>query len=194
MDESAALEDQFFATKFFIPASSQVLILRPRLLTLLTRSFEYSLTLLSNWMHSLTPDRARVTWVSLDEGDNKLVLFWRYVLISLDRAQPGLCAELATYLHTQQTPPLRSVLQALLKRLAAQPEQFIQILNGYHLITEQSIHTTLTYLLEHLPSQLHLILATRADPALPLSLPRARGDQPEQVSINELFIRPTEQV
>ena len=135
MDESAALEDQLLATKFFIPAASHALILRPRLLTVLTRSFEYPLTLisapagfgkttlLSNWVQSLPPERARVAWVSLDEGDNEPVLFWRYVLTSLDRALPGLCAELVTYLHTQQTPPLRSVLQALLNRLAAQPDQ-----------------------------------------------------------------------
>jgi LuxR family maltose regulon positive regulatory protein len=205
MDESAALEDQLLATKFFIPASSHTLILRPRLLTLLTRSFEYPLTLisapagfgkttlLSNWVRSLPPKHARVAWVSLDEGDNEPALFWRYALTSLDQAQPGLCAELVTYLHTQQTPPLRSVLQALLNRLAAQPEQFILILNDYHLISEQSIHTTLIYLLEHLPPQLHLILATRADPPLPLSLLRARGLLLE-LRTDELCCQPEEAI
>ena len=118
MDESAALEDQLLATKFFIPFSSHALILRPRLLTLLSRSFEYPLTmisapagfgkttLLSNWVQSLPPERARIAWVSLDEGDNEPVLFWRYVLTSLDQALPGLCTGLVTYLHTQQAPPV----------------------------------------------------------------------------------------
>ena len=187
MDEPAELHDQLLATKFFIPSSSHALILRPRLLRLLMKSLECPLTLvsapagfgkttlLSNWVHSLPPERARVAWVSLDEADNEPVLFWRYVLTALDRALPGLCAELIAYLHAQQAPPLRSVLQALLNRLAKQSEQFILILNDYHLITEPTIHTTLTYLLEHLPPQLRLILATRADPPLPLSLLRARG-------------------
>ena len=185
MNESAGLHDQLLATKFFIPSSPHALILRTRLLELLTKKgLECKLTLvsapagfgkttlLSNWIHSLPPERARVAWVSLDEGDNEPVLFWRYVLTALDHAQPGLCTELVAYLDTQQAPPLRSILQALINRLAEQPEQFLLILDDHHLLTEQAIHTTLTFLLEHLPPQLHLLLATRADPPLPLSLLR----------------------
>jgi LuxR family maltose regulon positive regulatory protein len=113
--------------------------------------------------------------VSLDEGDNEPVLFWRYVLTALDSLKPGLCSQLVTYLDTQQAPPLRSVLQTLINRLATQSEQFLLILDDYHLLTEQAIHTSLTYLVEHLPPQLHLILATRTNPPLPISLLRARG-------------------
>ena len=205
MDELAGLHDQLLATKFFIPSSSHVLIQRPRLLTLLTKSFDCPLTmvsahagfgkttLLSNWVHLLPPERARVAWLSLDEGDNETGLFWRYVLTALDRAVPGLCSELVTYLQTQQAPPMRSVLQTLLNRLAAQHEQFILILDDYHLITEQAIHTSLTYLLEHLPPQLHLILATRADPPLPISLLRARGHLLE-LRTDELRCKPDEAV
>jgi LuxR family maltose regulon positive regulatory protein len=204
MDEPTELHDQLLATKFFIPSSSHALILRPRLLELLTRkSLECKLTLvsapagfgkttlLSNWVHSLPSERARVAWLSVDEADNEPVLFWRYVLTALDRALPGLCAELVAYLYAQQAPPLRSVLQTLLNRLAEQSEQFILILNDYHLLTEQAIHTTLTYLLEHLPPQLHLILATRADPPLPLSLLRARGHLLE-LRTDELRCQPDE--
>ena len=187
MNESAGLQDQLLATKFYIPSSSHALILRPRLLHLLMKSFECPLTLisapagfgkttlLSNWLHSLPPERSRVAWLSLDEGDNEPALFWQYVLSALDRALPGLCAELVIYLQTQQAPPLRSVLQALINRLAGQSEQFLLILDDSHLLTEQAIHTTLTYLVEHLPHQLRVILTTRADPPLPLSLLRARG-------------------
>ena len=88
---------------------------------------------------------------------------------------------------------MRSVLQALLNRLATQPEQFILILNDYHLITEQVIHSTLTYLLEHLPPQLHVILATRADPPLPLSLLRAREHLLE-LRTDELRCQPEEAI
>jgi LuxR family transcriptional regulator, maltose regulon positive regulatory protein len=98
-----------------------------------------------------------------------------YVLTALDSQQPGLCTQLVTYLQTQQAPPLHSVLQALINRLAEQSEQMLLILDDYHFVTEQAIHTSLTYLVEHLPPQLHLILATRADPPLPISLLRARG-------------------
>ena len=204
MNESAGLHDQLLATKFFIPSFSHALIRRPRLLELLTRkSLECKLalvsapagfgktTLLSNWIHSLPPERARVAWVSLDEGDNEPVLFWRYVFAALDRTLPGLCTELVAYLHTQQAPPLRSALQTLINRLTEQPEQFFLILDDYHLLTEQAIHTTLTYLLEHLPPQLHLILATRADPPLPLPLLRARG-QLLELRTDDLRCKPDE--
>jgi LuxR family maltose regulon positive regulatory protein len=187
MNEAPWLYDQLLETKFFIPSSSHTLILRHRLLALLMKSFEYKLTLvsapagfgkttlLSNFVQSLPPERARVAWLSVDEGDNEPVLFWRYVLTALDRALPGLCTELLSYLHAQQAPPLRSVLQALLNRLAEQPEQFLLILDDYHLLTEPTLHSMLTYLLEHQPPQLHLLLTTRTDPPLPLSLLRARG-------------------
>jgi LuxR family maltose regulon positive regulatory protein len=187
MDESPLFHDQLLATKFFIPVSSHALFPRPRLIELLNMSLECPLTLvsapagfgkttlLSTWVQSLLAERSRIAWVSLDEGDNEPVLFWMYVLSALDSQQPGLCAQLVTYLQTQQAPPLRSVLQTLINRLAEQSEQLLLILDDYHLVTEQAIHASLTYLVEHLPPQLHLILATRADPPLPISLLRARG-------------------
>src|SRR6266516_3124016 len=172
MDESPLFHDQLLATKFFIPSSSHALIPRPRLIELLNTSVERSLTLvsapvgfgkttlLSIWVQSLPPERPRIAWVSLDEGDNEPVLFWMYVLTALGSQQPGLCMQLVTYLQTQQAPLLRSVLQTLINRLAEQSEQFLLILDDYHLVTEQTVHTSLTYLVKHLPPQLHLILDT----------------------------------
>ena len=203
MDESPLFHDQLLATKFFIPSSSHALIPRPRLIELLNTSLECPLTLvsapagfgkttlLSTWVQSLSPERPRIAWVSLDEGDNEPVLFWMYVLTALDSQQPGLCTQLVTYLQTQQAPPLRSVLQTLINRLAEQSEQFLLFLDDYHLVTEQAVHTSLTYLVEHLPPQLHLILATRADPPLPISLLRARGHLLE-VRTDQLRCNPDE--
>jgi LuxR family transcriptional regulator, maltose regulon positive regulatory protein len=140
-----------------------------------------------------TPEAPHVAWVSLDESDNDPVQFWAYALTALDRQQPGLCTPLLGYLHTQQapTPPLRYVLQALINALVSRTEQFLLVLDDYHLITEPEIHSSLTYLVEHLPPQLHLILATRADPPLPLSLLRARGEVLE-VRTNQLRCTPEE--
>jgi ATP/maltotriose-dependent transcriptional regulator MalT len=203
MDESAVFHDQLLATKFFIPSSPHALLPRPRLIELLNMSFECPLTLvsapagfgkttlLSTWVQSLQVARPRIAWVSLDEGDNEPTLFWTYVLTALDNQQPELSTQLVTYLQTQQAPPLHAVLQALINRLAEQSEQFLLILDDYHLLTEQAIHSTLTYLLEHLPPQLHLILATRADPPLPISLLRARGHLLE-VRTDELRCSPDE--
>jgi LuxR family maltose regulon positive regulatory protein len=205
MDESSLFQDQLLATKLFIPSTSHELIARPRLIELLNRSLDCPLTLvsapagfgkttlLSTWVLSLPTEHPRIAWISLDEGDNEPVLFWMYVLTALDAQQPGLCTQLITYLQTQQIPPLRSVLQTLINRIAEQHESFLLILDDYHLITEQTIHTNLAYLVEHIPPQLHLILATRADPPLPISLLRARGRLLE-VRTDELRCNPDEVV
>src|SRR3989440_4921591 len=141
----------------------------------------------------MKPQAPLVAWVSLDEDDNEPALFWTYALTALDAVQPGLCTQLLTYLQTQQAPtlPLRYVLQALINTLASRSEQFLLVLDDYHVITKPEVHSSLTYLVEHLPPQLHLILATRADPPLPLSLLRARGEVLE-VRTNQLRCTPEE--
>src|SRR5262249_47817905 len=80
-----------------------------------------------------------------------------------------------TFLHTEQSLSVHYLLTALINTLVRQTEQFLLILDDYHVITEPEVHGSLTYLLEHLPPQLHLILATRADPPLSLSRLRAQG-------------------
>ncbi len=185
MDVPTPFNGQLLATKFFVPTSSHPLIPRPHLTDLLNEGLRRKLTLISApagfgkttlvsaWLQSFpqdAPESPRVAWVSLDEEDNEPTLFWTYALTALDRQQPGLCAPLLAYLQTQQAskPPLRYVLQALINTLASRTEQFLLVLDDYHLITEPEVHSSLTYLVEHLPPQLHLILATRADPPLPL--------------------------
>ena len=208
MVEATLFYDQLLATKFFLPSSSHPLLPRPHLTSLLNEGLRRKLifisapagfgktTLVSAWVQSFsqhTPEAQHVAWVSLDESDNDPVQFWAYALTALDRQQPGLCTPLLGYLHTQQapTPPLRYVLQALINALVSRTEQFLLVLDDYHLITEPEIHSSLTYLVEHLPPQLHLILATRADPPLPLSLLRARGEVLE-VRTNQLRCTPEE--
>src|SRR5712691_617744 len=208
MVEATPFHDQLLATKFFLPSSSHPLLPRPHLTSLLNAGRRRKLifisapagfgktTLVSAWVQSFsqhTSDAPHVAWVSLDESDNDPVQFWTYALTALDRQQPGLCTPLLGYLHSQQapTPPLRYVLQALINALVSRTEQFLLVLDDYHLITEPEIHSSLTYLVEHLPPQLRLILATRADPPLPLSLLRARGEVLE-VRTNQLRCTPEE--
>src|SRR6266446_1551341 len=181
------LDEQLLSTKFFVPSSSSALIPRPRLTRLLDEGIGCPLTLvsapagfgkttlLSAWVHALQEDHPRVAWVSLDEGDNDLVRFWTYVLTALDHVQPGRYRELVSYLHTQQSPPVQSILTALINRLVEQTEQVVLVLDDYHLITEQAIHRARSYLLDHLPPQLRVILSSRSDPPLPLARLRACG-------------------
>ena len=169
------LDEQLLSTKFFVPSSSHVLISRPRLVHLLDEGSGRPLTLvsapagfgkttlLSAWVHAHQADHPRVAWVSLDEGDNNLVRFWTYVLTALDRVRSGLCTDLVSYLHAQPFPPVQSVLTTLINRLAEQTQQVLLVLDDYHLVTEQAIRRSLMYLLDHLPSQLRVILSSRSD-------------------------------
>jgi LuxR family transcriptional regulator, maltose regulon positive regulatory protein len=207
MGDPVLFHDRLLATKFFVPASSHPLIPRPQLTILLKESLRRKLTLisapagfgkttlLSSWVQSFPPDSPEtphVAWVSLDEGDNDPVLFWTYALKALDNVQPGLFTALLDYLQTQQvTTPIQYVLQALINTLASRTGQALLVFDDYHLITELKVHRSLTYLVEHLPPQLHIILATRADPPLPLSLLRSRAELLE-VRMNQLRCTPEE--
>ncbi len=154
---------QLLATKFFVPVASHALIARPRLMELRDEIMHRPLTLvsapagfgktslLSAWVQSLPPGSPFVCWISLDEDDNDPVRFWISVLTALDRVRPGMVTDLLTYVHTRQLPPLQSILSALINRLTEQSAQFLLVLDDYHLLTEQAIHTSFAYLVDHLP-------------------------------------------
>jgi len=131
--------------------------------------------LLSTWAQSLPDSNPIVAWLSLDEEDNDPQLFWTYVLSALSDQQPERFTSLLKYLQSPQAPPLKYVLTTLSNLLLNSTEHFVLILDDYHVITEKEVHTTLSYLVEHLPAQMHIILSTRADPSLLLSQRRARG-------------------
>jgi LuxR family maltose regulon positive regulatory protein len=183
---SELLQNPLVATKFFVPAASHTLIPRPRLTTLLEGSLKYPLTLVSApagfgkttllaaWGQSLPTSNLRLCWVSLDEGDNEARLFWTYVLSALNRQCPERFTSLLKNLQLSQGPPLKYVLRALINLLAESPQHFLLILDDYHVIMESEVHTTLLYLVEHLPLQLRIILATRSTPPLPFPLLQAR--------------------
>jgi LuxR family transcriptional regulator, maltose regulon positive regulatory protein len=192
MSDSPLIHDQLVVTKFFIPSSSHALIARPRLTELLSRaSLQHALTLISApagfgkttllaaWLHSLQAPRPCAAWISLDEEDNDPQRFWSSVLTALDRQHPGPYAALLAYLQAQQTPPLSQLVKVLINTLSESEQRVLLVLDDYHLITEQAVHTSLSWLVELLPTQVHLLLATRTDPPLPLSRLRGRGQMLE---------------
>jgi len=180
------IQSQLLATKFFVPVTSGTLISRPRLTALLDKSLKYPLTLvsapagfgktmlLSAWVQSLPVNNPLVAWISLDEEDNDPQLFWTYVLSALDQQEPEHFTSLLKYLQSPQAPSLKYILTALINLVLDSQEHVVLILDDYHLITEQQVHTTLAYLVEHLPSQFHIILSTRVDPSLPFTQMRVR--------------------
>jgi LuxR family maltose regulon positive regulatory protein len=193
VNPSTSLQDQLvtpkqllLATKLFLPTAAGPVIPRPRLHALLDKALEYPFTLisapagfgkttlLSTWARSLATDKTRVCWLSLDEEDNDPSLFWTYVFSALQTQDPEYFAPLLAQLQSSSLPHLKSLLTQLINRLSESDHHFVLILDDYHLITEEQVHTTLASLVEHLPAQLHLILATRADPPLPLPVLRAK--------------------
>jgi len=140
-----------------------------------------------------TPQPAGVAWVSLDEQDNDPVRFWSYVISALDKVQPGLGTEAMTMLHSPQAPPIETTLTHLVNALAAASQTCILILDDYHLIQTEPIHQAVTFLLDHLPAQMHLMITSRADPPLPLTRLRVRR-QLTELRENDLRFTLTEAV
>jgi ATP/maltotriose-dependent transcriptional regulator MalT len=187
--EGAATErDVLVATKFHVPPAG--FVPRPRLLARLAQGIARGLTvvctpagfgkttLLADWVRR---SRRPVAWLSLDAGDNDPARFWRYVAAALERVRPGVRAPVAALLRGPQSPPLEAVATAVINRLAALPGEgeVTLVLDDYHLIEAPSAHGSVRFLLERLPPGLRLVLASRADPPLPLARLRARGQLAE---------------
>jgi LuxR family maltose regulon positive regulatory protein len=185
------VETSLLTTKLNIPPARPQLVTRPRLVERLQEGLNYNLilvsapagfgktTLLSEWARQSQPSVC-TAWVSLDEGDNDPVRFWDYFIAALQTIQPACGENTLTILRStqtlsSQTPPIESVLTVLINDIASIPGNFVLALDDYHLIESQQIHDGITCLLEHIPAQMHLAIATRADPPLPLAHFRGRG-------------------
>jgi LuxR family transcriptional regulator, maltose regulon positive regulatory protein len=118
-------------------------------------------------------------WVSLDGGDNDPKRFWRYLLLAAGQAGSAAGAAALRRLDAAGSDVLRDVLPAFVNELAAAADPLALVLDDYHLVTSAGVHATVATLLERSPPQLHLMLITRADPPLPLSRLRVRGDMVE---------------
>ena len=165
--------DPLLATKLHLPRVRRRLIARPRLLARLDEAREARLllvsapagfgktTLLADWIHRHT---LRVAWLALDAQDNDPFRFWRYLLAALRTLQPDLGADALAMLRSPQPYALDSVLTVLINELAALPDAVALVLDDYHVIEAQPIHHGLAFLLDHLPEQLRLVIAGRADP------------------------------
>jgi LuxR family maltose regulon positive regulatory protein len=132
-------------------------------------------TLLADWISAARADRRSVAWLSLDPGDNESNAFWGGVMAALGTAATGVGERTRSLLDAPGTP-IEVVLTALLNELRVAPEDSFLVLDDYHVIDAPEIQAEVAFLLDHLPPQVHLIIATRADPALPLARLRVRGE------------------
>lgn len=175
------------ATKLYAPLWRPGSVSRPRLVARLARGSERALTLVSapagfgkttllaEWLATRPAGGQPVAWVSLDETDNEPALFWTYVVTALQRARPEVGAGALALLQSPQPPLIETVLTLLINELAALAGDLVLVLDDHHAVTARPIHEALAFLLDHLPPRLHLVIAGRADPPLPLARFRARG-------------------
>jgi LuxR family maltose regulon positive regulatory protein len=130
-------------------------------------------TLISSWIRQLGQPS---TWLSLGKEDNEPDLFLAYLIAALQKIDGGLGETAVSLLHSPQDLPPETLLTVLINDLAALPEKAILVLDDYHLIQNRSIHTALTFFLDNLPPQLHLVIISREDPPLPLHRLRVSGE------------------
>jgi LuxR family maltose regulon positive regulatory protein len=165
-------------------------VARPRLSERLSRGAESALTLVSapagfgkttllaDWLAVAAADGRSVAWLSLDRRDNDPALFWTYLVAALNTGAPAVGAGALSLLQPPQ-PPNEAGLVALLNDLDAISNDVVLVLDDYHVIDTRDVQDGMAFLLEHLPPQIHLVIASRTDPALPLARLRGRGELAE---------------
>ena len=151
-------------------------------------------TLLTEWLAAgpaAPADQRLAAWLSLDRGDNDLASFWTYVIAALRTAAPEVGENALALLQASGPPPIETVLTTLLNDLSAIAGDIVLVLDDYHVIDARDVQDGMAFLLDHLPAGLHVVIAGRADPALPLARLRARGELAE-IRAAELRFTPDE--
>ncbi len=148
-------------------------------------------TLLSAWIASATAssdlDGVRFAWLSLDEGDGDPLRFLAYLASAVQSVAPETGLGLLGALEAPQPPPVEALLATWLNELAALPGPVCLVLDDYHALDARPVDDVLAFLIDHLPQQIHLVIATREDPDLPLPRLRARGQFVELRAADLLF-------
>ncbi len=193
-------------TKLYIPQLPPTIVARTRLIELLDeglcQSHKLALisapagfgktTLVIEWIQNR--DRP-IAWLTLDEGDNDPARFWAYFIAALQTIYEGIGEAALTALQTHRSTPTETLIADIINEIATLPylspgssmSGFTLVLDDFHVITNQQIFDVLTFLLNNLPSQMHLVLSCRADPNLPLARLRSRGQLTEIRSIDLRF-------
>jgi LuxR family maltose regulon positive regulatory protein len=171
-------------TKLAVPVTRRKLVTRSRLISQLNLGLNRRLTLVSapagfgkttlvaTWVETIEP---AVAWLSLDEGDNDPVRFFAYFITALQTVDEEIGASLLASVEAGQALQFEQMTAALINQIGRVAAEQVLVLDDYHVIEEATIHDVVTFLLTHLPSNLHVVIATRADPPLPLARLRGRG-------------------
>ena len=192
------MSDSLLLTKLYLPSPRSNLVLRPRLVELLNEGLSAGrkltlisapagfgkTTLVSEWIAGC---KTPVAWLSLDDGDNDPTSFLAYLVAALQTIAENIGTNVLRVLRSPQPPPIESILKVLLNEITTIPDNFILVLDDYHMIDSEPIDHTLTFLLDHLPPKMHLVITTREDPSLPLPRYRVQGQLTELRAANLRF-------
>jgi LuxR family transcriptional regulator, maltose regulon positive regulatory protein len=172
-------------TKLHAPSRRRDFVARPRLSERLSRGAESELTLISappgfgkttlltDWLADTTSNTGPAAWLSLDRRDNDPALFWTYVVTAVKTAY-GVGADALTLLQSPQQS-VEAVIASLLNDLQGVSNDVVLVLDDYQVIDARDVQEGMAFLLEHLPQHVHVVIAGRADPPLPLARLRGRG-------------------
>jgi LuxR family maltose regulon positive regulatory protein len=189
--KNASPASPLLESKLYVPRSRSGLVPRTRLIDALRQGAAHKLTLLvapagfgkttllAAWLADTDGGESAAGWVSLDPSENEPALFWAYFIRALQNIHPSVGAQAITLLRSPQPPPIESVLTVLINEIDAIDHDFVLILDDYHVIDSASIHSALSFFLDHLPRRMHLVLASRSDPPIALPRLRARGELTE---------------
>jgi LuxR family transcriptional regulator, maltose regulon positive regulatory protein len=184
------------ATKLYIPPPWPKVVSRPRVTEQLNEGLQRKVTLISapagfgktrlvsEWAAGC---KRPVAWLSLDVSDSDPVRFLTYLVAAVQTIAPQIGTGILAALQSPQPPPTEASLTVLLNEIAALPDQIVLVLDDYHVIEAEAVDHALTFLIEHLPPPMHLVIATREDPSLPLARLRARGQLTELRAVDLRF-------
>jgi LuxR family maltose regulon positive regulatory protein len=175
-------------TKLYIPPLRPNLVPRPHLFDKLNAGLSGKLTLVSApagfgkstlLSHWISQSEINFCWVTLEENDNDIIRFLAYFIAALQTIDVAVGDQLLSLFHSSQQEQVEAVLVPLINQVAQTKNRFALVLDDYHLIESQDIHQGLSFWLEHQPPTMHLVIAGRSDPPLPLAKMRARREMTE---------------
>jgi LuxR family transcriptional regulator, maltose regulon positive regulatory protein len=187
----ALVPQALLTTKLRTPRTRPNLVERPRLrdvlvagqgrrLTLVSAPAGFGkTTLLGEWAEDLSAAGRSVAWVSLDGSDNDPTRFMAYLVDALRAVEEGIGDGIFASLRSPEPPPVEVVMGTLVNDLANAHREVVMVFDDYHLIGSEAVHEAVSFLLEHLPENAHLIVSSRTDPPLPLPKLRARAQMAE---------------
>jgi len=188
-------------TKLHTPTTGKNYVHRPHLFDLLNEGFKRKLILVSApagfgktslMGHWINEEQILNAWISLDKGDNDPVEFLNYMIAGIQGIEPGFGKAAAALMKSPDKPSSLSIAELLINEVLEINQNFLLVLDDFHLITSGEVKEIITFLLEHAPSQMHVVLSTRSDPALPLARLRSQQELLElrvpelSFSVNEI--------